>query len=100
MRYMSILFTDLGVMHSMLAEISPDFVMCLRYEDIGDKETTARVADFIAPSKEVAKMLTKTLLRHARPHAGSAEEAFPFTHATSVAARVQEKLNVVDSAYC
>lgn len=99
MDYMRVLFTGLGVMHSLLAEISPSFVVCNRYDEIGVPESAARIADFIAPSASVAKMVAKSMAERAHPHENSTE-SLPYQDAAYVEMRLQLKLDVIDSTYC
>lgn len=97
--YVKVLFTDLGAMHSLLSEISPKFVVCHRYDEMGKPESVARVASFVSPSEEVAKMVATSMIAEARPHAASSE-SLPFTGAEYMQMRLQRKLDVVDATYC
>lgn len=100
MEYVRVLFTNLGVMHSMLAELGPGFVMCHTFEDMGNIKQTATVANFVAPNEIIAGMLTDALRRTAHQRHGNHAEDFLFEGADVVAARLQRKLDAFEPQYC
>lgn len=99
MAYMRVLFVDISVVHSMLNELSPRFVICHRYDEIGNLEQTSRIGDFIAPNRQIADLVSKSLVKSAQPHTAS-NESLPFKNTEDVAARLQIKLDAIESTYC
>lgn len=99
MAYMRILFTDMATMHSMLTELSPSFVICHRYNEMGDPERATEMGDFIAPNKYLASMISDALVKSVHKRA-VVNESLPFEGAERMAARFQHKLDTIDSMYC
>lgn len=99
MHYVQILFTNIAVMHSLLAEIDPAFVVCHEYGLLGDPEQAGRIADFVTPSAEVAQEL-KTALVEVASGGSSTNESLPYVSAEAVVTRLQEKLDAFESTYC
>eukprot|EP00903_Cladosiphon_okamuranus_P007626 g7395.t1 len=96
--YLKILFTDMGVMHSLLSEIDPAFVVCHDWEYLGNAKQAKKISDFIAPTPEVASRLEETFVELATArHIGT--EDLPFG-ANEVVARLQKKLDAFESEYC
>lgn len=99
MVYMKILFTDAAVIHSMLTELSPSFVICHYYDDIGDPDLASRIGDFVAPNTLSAKMVAESLVQSAVPRAGR-NETYPYKDTEKVATRLQNKLDVLEWTFC
>lgn len=99
MDYMRILLTDAGVMHSLLAEIDPAFVVCHEFDFIGGVEQAAEIAEFVSPGQEVAEMLKASLIGTARQQSATIQ-ALPFEGAEKIVARVQRKLDTFESTFC
>lgn len=99
MEYMRVLFTDISVMHAMLAELGPEFVVCHDFEDMGSAEQVSEIAKFVAPNPEVQAMLEDSLMKVALPRGGAGEDPLDAEDA-EVAARLQRKLDVLESSLC
>lgn len=99
MLYMRTLFTEAGVMHSLLAEVAPEFVVCHDYAKLGDVEQAASIAEFVSPSAEVAAMFRRSLTESARSPSAAAE-SLPHNGKDEVASRLQQKLDVLESRFC
>lgn len=99
MDYMRILFTDAGVMHSLLAEIDPAFIICHKFTDMGDADQAGKVADFLSPTPEVADMLRAAFIVTASEHV-STHDPLPFKGAEELVRRLQRKLDVVEATVC
>lgn len=59
---MRALLVNADVVKSTFSEIDSRFVTCLRYEDISDAQHATRVANFLAPTQDMAKRFAKTML--------------------------------------
>lgn len=99
MAYMRVLFVTASVVRSMLAEPSPDFVFCHRYDELGDPESASRIGDFIAPNKYVAGMVSDSFVKSAEARKGL-NESLPFYGAEHLAAHLQNILDGIDSMHC
>ena len=99
MGYMQILMTDIGVLHALLAEIGPGFVVCHDYDLLGDADQAGAIAEFLAPNDEVATMLNKTFVAVAKGHLRSSE-SLPFPGADAIAARLQRKFDAFEWQLC
>lgn len=99
MNYMRVLFTDIAVMHSGLAELGPGFVVCHDYGALGDAEQTNRVANFIAPNAELANMIDVALTFSVKSKAEQTNE-LSIADADVVVNRLQQKLDMLDLQVC
>lgn len=99
MHYARILFTDTAVMHSLLAELDPAFVVCHNYDLLGDVDQAYEIANFVSPSAEVAALVEASLIDTVVSHE-EAEETFPYPHVDAVVARLQQKLNAFEYKFC
>lgn len=99
MEYMQIVLTDIAVMHSFLSELDSAFVICHDFERAGEVEQSSSIAKFLAPNAEVAVPLRKSLMAVARARGASAEH-LPFYDAHVVAARLQRKIDALESGLC
>lgn len=99
MDYMRILFTDIAVMHSLLAEIDPAFVVCHDFEFLGDAGQAAKIADFLAPNSQVAEVLQFSLMDTAVEDE-RVKESLPFLDSEMLISRLQHKFDAFESTYC
>ena len=99
LEYMQVLITDIAVMHSFLAELDPAFVVCHDYTRIGDVEQASKVADFLAPTPEVAKALQGSFMAVGHVH-NESNETLPYQGANLIASRLQRKFDAFESLYC
>lgn len=99
MGYMQILMTDIGVLHTLLEELGPGFVVCHDYDRLGDADQAGTIAEFLAPNDEVATMLKKTFVAIAKGHLPFSE-SLPFPGADTIAARLQRKFDAFESQLC
>eukprot|EP00904_Undaria_pinnatifida_P011652 jgi/Undpi1/7617/HiC_scaffold_23.g10090.m1 len=99
LEYMQVVITDIAVMHSFLAELDPAFVVCHDYTRIGDVEQASKVADFLAPTAEVAEALQESFMAVGHVHNAS-NETLPYQGADVIASRLQRKLDSFESLYC
>lgn len=99
MEYMRVLFTDISVMHAMFAEVGPEFVVCHDFADMGGAEQVSEIAKFVAPNPEIQAMLEGSLAKMALLP-GDASQGSLQTDAEEVAARLQRKLDVLESKLC
>ena len=86
-------------MHSFLTELDPAFVVCHDFTRIGDVEQASKVADFLAPTAEVAEALQESFMAVGQVHNAS-KETLPYHGANVVASRVQRKFDAFESLYC
>lgn len=99
MEYMRMLFTAIAVVHSLLEEIDPAFYVCQRFDLLGDREQTAKVAEFISPNDVIQQLLEDAMVHQAdtyKPTVG----ALPIEGSEKVVARLQKKLDVLEAGYC
>lgn len=96
---MEVMLVTASVVHSMLSDLSPDFVICHQYDEMGDPELASRIGNFIAPNEYVANLVSNSLVKSAERHTAY-NESLPFYGADHVAKRLQNILDAVDSTYC
>lgn len=99
MEYMRVLFTDISVMHAMFAELGPEFVVCHDFGDMGGAEQVSEIAKFVAPNPEIQALLEDSLMKVALPPGDGSEDPL-HTGTDEVAARLQRKLDVLESSLC
>lgn len=99
MEYLQIIFADIAIMQSFLAELDPAFVICHDYERTGDVEQSSSLAAFLAPNPEIAAPLKNLLIAAAIPR-GASTENLPFSGAHIVAARRLRKIDAFESGLC
>ncbi|CAN0279590.1 unnamed protein product [Ectocarpus fasciculatus] len=99
MAYARILFTDIAVVHSFLGELDPNFVVCHDWAYMGKIEQAQRVADFIAPSEEVASTVGEALVESVAPR-HRPNDTLPFDAGDEISSRLQRKLDAFECQYC
>lgn len=99
LRYVHVLFTNIAVVHSMLDELGPGFVVCHRYNEMEDNEQATRIAAHVSPSATIAEYFRQSLLGTALPRHGTDEE-LPYDNAPVLTARLQRKLDVMEAPFC
>lgn len=99
MQYMQILLTDVGVLHSLLTELGPGFVVCHDYDLFGDPGQSAAIAEFVAPNADVAAMLNNSFVAVAGVRSPSTE-SLPFEGASVISSRLQRQLDAFESQLC
>lgn len=99
MAYMLIVLTDIAVFHSFIAEIDPEFIIYHEFDRAGKEAAVSRVARFVAPDKMAAELFGASLVESWTDHP-KVEEILQIEGADQVAARLQRKLDLLDSIYC
>lgn len=99
MEYMRILLTEIAVVHSLLEEIDPAFVVCHKFDLSEDSEQASKVAEFVSPNEAISQLLADSMVEQARGY-NHVDLASPFEGAENVTARLQRKLDVLDARYC
>ena len=104
MEYVRILFTDMAVLHSFLAEIDPGFIVCHDWDRLGEESQASEIAAFVSPNDEIANEVVTALVDTAAdipPHhdEGGIDE-LTFDGAERMISRLQDKLNTFESLYC
>lgn len=102
------LMVNADVVMSTFQELDPAFVTCFRYENISDPEQARRVADFAAPTEHISDRFMNGMLAAVRPKSkkksrgskGNAAMSDPTTAKGAVVARLQEKLDAIESHRC
>lgn len=100
-RYVRVLFTDVAVVHSFLAELDPSFVVCHDWSLFGDPDQAHNIADAIAPNADVASIVREALVDSASNgprHRGKA--AHPFDKDDVLSSRIQQKFDSFEHLYC
>lgn len=91
--------TDAAVLHSMMGELGEEFITCLSYDDLFKTEHIRRVAEFVAPSAELAQDLVTIMSMNAKGR--EPEEAHVLSEDEEVmVARLQQKLDVIEKEHC
>ncbi|CAM9808577.1 unnamed protein product, partial [Ectocarpus fasciculatus] len=54
--YAKVIFTEMGVVHSLLGELDPAFVICHDWDLLGDPDQAKNVSAFISPTDEMASL--------------------------------------------
>lgn len=99
MAYVQIMLTDAAVIHSSLAELGPDFVICHAYDLVRDERQAERIAEFLSPTDVVARSLQSALVDGVRQRISS-DENLTYEHADAVTERLQEKLDILQMQFC
>lgn len=99
MRYMDVLFTDMGVLQGFLGEIAPEFIVCHDWARMGEQEQASKIARFMAPNDDVAALMEASLLRVANRRV-SPPENLPFDDSHALVMRLQRKLDAFETLYC
>lgn len=99
MEYMRILFTEIGVMHSMLAELGHGFVVCHDFSDMGNAQQASKVANFVAPTQEFAGRLKEALVE-TTVRRDNLTEHLTMKDTNVVTGRLQRKMDVLVSSFC
>lgn len=100
-RFLQVLFTDAGVMHSFLGEIDPGFIVCHDFDRIGDQNQASKIAQELAPNATVAEHLAQSFVKSVEVRAHlDGEEPLPFASEHVVIERLQRKLDALESMYC
>lgn len=99
MQYMQVLLTDIAVMHSLLAELGPGFVVCHDFSRFGEVNQAVAIANFLAPNEHVAELLAASLVAVAegRP---KVNESLEYNAADVVTSRLQRKFDAFESIIC
>lgn len=102
--YMRILFTDIGVMHSLLLELPPGHVVCHDWDKLGDKRQASKIAEFIAPNAFIAGFFAAALLETVSVHrfalSNTSTEPLPYEGAEAIVSRLQRKLDAFEALLC
>lgn len=99
MHYMQVLFTNIAVMHALLAELESAFVVCHDFDLLGDAEQAFEIAKFVSPNADVARVVAAALVDHASPHHKS-NETLPFPGGDMLEQRFQRAFDAFESTYC
>lgn len=97
---MQILFTDIAVMHSFLAELGPGFVVCHDFDRFGNIGQSAAIADFLAPNEDLALLLFNAFVEIAGGEFARSNESLLYEGADVVAARLQRKFDAFEYELC
>ncbi|CAN0231708.1 unnamed protein product [Scytosiphon promiscuus] len=101
MESVRILFTDVAVVQSFLAELDPAFVVCHDWKSFGDPEQAQNIASFVAPNADVASMVKEALVTSASGGTRHAtNETLPFDDSDVLSSRIQQKLDSFEKFYC
>lgn len=104
---MRALLLNADVLKSTFSEIDSRFVTCLGYESISDAQQATRVANFLAPTQDIADQFSRTMLDAVKekskgrvaPHkypALSNPESAEFW----LISRLQQKLDLIEELEC
>lgn len=99
LEYMHITLTNIAVLGSMLEELGSEFIICHKFSSLGDGSQAKAVAEFLAPSVEVARYLESAILESGEPRSGEGEELL-FEAAPAIVRRLQRKLDSFEAKYC
>lgn len=100
MVYMQILLTDIAVVHSLLEELDPGFVVCHDFDHIGNVDQSTAVSDILAPNTNLAALLNKSFIKIAGAPRAPSNESLLYEGADVVAARLQRKFDTFESKIC
>lgn len=99
LEYAQVLLADAGVMHSMLSELGPGFVICHFFDERTNETQAREIADFLAPNEVLAGHLRNSILRNAH-QLRSSNGDIQFPDASYVTERIQRKLSVIEEQKC
>lgn len=97
--YLQVLLAEAGVVHSLLAELDPGFIICHFYNEMGNETRVQEIANFVAPTEVMAAFVKDSMMRHARPSDDSQYD-LEFPGLETVVERIQQKLNVMEEQHC
>lgn len=103
MEYMRILFTDIGVMHSLLLELPPGHVVCHDWDMLGDEMQASRIAKFVAPNDFVAGLFASALVETVSAHGSATDktiEPLPYNGTDAMVSRLQRKFDAFETLLC
>lgn len=100
MEYMQVLLTDVAVVHSLLDELGPGFVVCHDFDHFGNADQAVAVSDFLAPNTNLSALLSKSFIEIAGSPRAPSNESLPYEGADVVAARLQRKFDTFESKMC
>lgn len=85
----------------MLSELDPSFITCHDFSKLGDPEQAAKLANFTAPTPEMAVAFAESLVDTAAVshQPGNINLVEPDTE-QALAARLQIKLDNVEATFC
>ncbi|CAM9871547.1 unnamed protein product [Scytosiphon promiscuus] len=98
--YLKVLFADMGVMHSLLSELDPAFVVCHDYSALGNPDQAKEIATFIAPNEDMAQQITTSLVATAQEKHAAGSSSLPLEGAEVIVDRMQRKLDAFEGIYC
>lgn len=99
MEYASIIFIHMGLVHSLLGELDPAFVICHDWDLLGDPEQAKNISAFISPTDEMASLFERSLVDSAIIHS-SVNDDLPEDGSDGLVARLQKKLDAFERLYC
>ena len=99
MEYMVVLFTNIAVVHSFLAELDPAFIVCHDYAHAGEEGQASRLAQFVAPNDAIRDMYEASLLATWKPHTTPKSEQLDEDF-NAMGSRLQRKLDAFEAIYC
>ncbi|CAN0167541.1 unnamed protein product [Hapterophycus canaliculatus] len=101
MDYMQIMFTEIAVVHSLLAEIDPKFVVCHDYARLGEVQQASEIGEVLAPSAELAHLLASSFVEAVVGHdVSNVVEPLSYPFEESLVFRLQRKLDTFEPVYC
>lgn len=102
MHYVEITLTDAAVVHSMLSELDPRFVICHDYDLVPDADQAAEVAAFVAPTEMLADSFAGSLMDTAHPRRGDSGpvDRIKYPESEVVIERLQTKMDIYEATVC
>lgn len=99
LEYLHITLTNIAVLGSMLEEMGSEFIVCHKFDSMGDPIQAKAVAQFLAPSDKVARYLESAILESGESPGGEREELL-FEDAAVFVERLQKKLDTFEARIC
>lgn len=96
-----VLLTDLGVAHSMMSELDPNFIVCFDFSLIGDPTQATKIANFTAPTPQMALVLADLLVHtKALSHKPRNTNYIDPAAKRAITARLQRMMDSTEAAFC
>lgn len=100
MQYMQVLFTEIAVVHSLLAELGSGFVVCHDYDQLGSVDQSNAISDFLAPNENIAALMRKSFYETEVDSRPPSNDTLRYEGADAIAERFQRKLDAFESLIC
>jgi len=98
MKYINVLFTNIGVLHSFFLEIDPKFIICHDYDKINDLDQLKSISNFVSPTRNIYEEILSIYGKNVRNR--SKNDEFEYENMGIILDRLQKKINLIEEMFC